>query len=568
MNSKAILSADECLALIEQGSSTFNQWRSMNPEIQVDLSGQKLDKYDLSGYNLSHALLVGTSFIDANLTDADLSGANCSNARFIAAILDGTRFDNANLTDADFLAAMVRRISLVGLDLRNIDMKSFNLRYARLERVDLRGQSLSHMDLTGASLAGADLSGIDLVGANLTGADFTNAVLNESLLQEANLTKAILNRASLQKIRARKAIFREARCACTDFRHADLREVAFEQANLTGARFHGATTDGWILRGVECEYCYWDPRGHERQNFRRGEFERLYGLKPTIVLKYPGTIRWHELATLPFLAEHLAASQWGTLIHLKKIEERPSNTDVIFSIEEVGDFEPERIRQTLQQEAENIQAAQLEFRTNPRLYSELKQALSKVKEQFWPRMLELAGEHGAANQRNLTVLFMDLKGFSRWQDSELSIKLDLFRGLLKPILDRWQASYPNMEGDSLRATFRNAAAGIQCALMVQRVLSAAGFELRIGMDTGPVIVAENAVTGLPDLGGYALNFAARLEEVAKTGEVLVSHRVQQLARTLRDHVRFVPREVTLHKPIGELEAGSRVTAYVVSDNTQ
>jgi hypothetical protein len=50
------------------------------------------------------------------------------------------------------------------------------------------------------------------------------------------------------------------------------------------------------------------------------------------------------------------------------------------------------------------------------------------------------------------------------------------------------ASYLNMEGDSLRATFRSAKSAVECAWMTRHVLMAAEFELRIGIDLGEVTI--------------------------------------------------------------------------------
>jgi class 3 adenylate cyclase len=164
--------------------------------------------------------------------------------------------------------------------------------------------------------------------------------------------------------------------------------------------------------------------------------------------------------------------------------------------------------------------------------------------------------------RNLTILFMDLKGFSQWADDELSDKLALFRGLVKPILKKWGAEHPNMEGDSLRVTFRNATAGLSCACMMRSVLMAAGFELRLGLELGEVMVVYNEVTDIPDLEGVAVSMAARLEAIAQSGEVLVSHKVRHYAER-SEMFTFVPRRVPLKKSIGNLAQGEFVECFSV-----
>src|SRR5690606_30504276 len=134
---------------------------------------------------------------------------------------------------------------------------------------------------------------------------------------------------------------------------------------------------------------------------------------------------------------------------LKSINEIAGGALVKFVVEEAGPHNPTELKAQLQDEAERIQLAQPALRRDAKLPVQLKEKIAAIREEFWPRLLELAADHERQQVRNLTILFMDLKGFSRWKDEELSEKLSLFRGLVKPILKKWEAGHPNMEGDSL-----------------------------------------------------------------------------------------------------------------------
>jgi len=556
----------EILERLKTGKKLWNSWRVENVfDKPIDLSKSNLDGLNLSGFNLSACNLENSSFIDANLHSANLSHANCKGCRFIAANLSQTVFDGAVLDDTDFLTAVVTKISLKSLDLRKVNLDTFDLRGANLNKTNLAEKNLSNFDLRGCSLIGANLSGANLEGANLSKADFTGATL-----ERTNFSKANLSAASLTGVIAIGANFRDV-CAdsinltSADLRGTDLTQAILDKAELSGVKLAGAHIEGWSIKKVKCKNCCWDEAGQEFISFKRGEFERLYGTKLTLTLKYPDGIRPQELTTLPFLMEHLAASQWGCSLHLQSMHHSPGQTEVILSIDDMGDYEPTELLDALQQEAEQLQLAQLELRGNMSLSAELRSILSSIKDRFWPRMLELAAEHQAAQNRLLTVMFMDLKGFSQWPEAEMASRLELFRGLLKPVLNRWQASYPNMEGDSLRVTFHNASVAVKCALMVQSVLIAAGFSLRIGMDLGPVYVSQNAVTGIADLGGAALNFAARLEKSAEPGEVLVSERVKHFSRSIIDRYNFTKRDVILQKAVATYKAGAQVTCFKVEE---
>ena len=556
----------EYLERLKTGKKLWNSWRDENSlSKSIDLSKSNLDGLNLSGYNLSHCNLENSSLIDTNLKSANLSHANCRKCRFIAANLTQAVLDGANLDSADFLTAIVIKISLKGLDLRKVNLDTFDLRGANLNKTNLSEKNLKGFDLRGCSLIGANLTATNLEAANLSNSDLTGATLERTNLYKANLSSASLTGVIAIGADFRNVLAESINLNSADLRGSDLNNAVLDKADLTGVKLAGANIESWTIKKVKCKDCCWDDRGQEFISFKRGEFERLYGAKLTLTLKYPDGIRPQELTTLPFLMEHLAASQWGCSIHLQSLNHSPGQTKVILAIDDMGDYEPTELLDALQQEVEQLQLAQFELRDNMSLSAELRTILASIKDRFWPRMLELAAEHQAAQNRHLTVMFMDLKGFSQWTEAEMASRLELFRGLLKPILNRWQASYPNMEGDSLRVTFHNASVAVKCALMVQSVLIAAGFSLRIGMDLGPVYVSQNAVTGIADLGGAALNFAARLEKSAEPGEVLVSERVKHFSRSIIDRYRFTQRDVILTKAVANFKAGAQVSCFKVEE---
>ncbi len=551
---------------LEEGRHSWNLWRQAQASEFPDLSRAVLTGMNLSGYNLTGCRFIATDFIDANLEDADLTGSDCRRARFIAASLKGTNFDSAELEGADFLTAVVSRIGLSGLDLRNVNLTSFDLRNACLDRANLQGVDLSGFDLSGSSLKGTLLSGANLRNCNISNVDFNGANLENASLEKSNLRAS-----DLTNVKAMSACFTQVNASNSlfigaDLRNCDLTSGDFNGSDFTNSLLAGIHTKLWSIKKIKCKSCSWDQKGKELDKFKRGDFERLYGDRPTFSIFYPNCIQPQELVTLPFLIEHLAASKWGCFIQLQSLLHLPGKTEVTLSIEGTGSFEPSELLTALQQEAEQLQLAQLELRNNRKLQAELKTSLSSLKEKFWPRMLELAAEQQANQQRYLTVMFMDLKDFSKWPEAEMASRLELFRGLLKPVLNRWQAVFPNMEGDSLRVTFHHSTIAVHCALMIQKVLTAAGFHLRIGMDMGPLQVRHNDVTGVSDLGGAALNFAARLENLAKPGEVLVTERVRHFARELSKDLSFRTHKLILNKAVGDLELGSEITCYRVIEN--
>ena len=180
----------------EDGTGTVNGY-SIGPG--ANLYGAILEFSDLTGADLSGAILYSANLLDSILINADLSGADLSFADLTDARLIGANLINADLSGADLSFA----------DLSNADLPFVNLRGAILEFANLSGASLTGVisgningtptlpsgyqmingyivgagvDLTGADLTGADLTGANLEGADLSGADLSGADLRDALL--------------------------------------------------------------------------------------------------------------------------------------------------------------------------------------------------------------------------------------------------------------------------------------------------------------------------------------------------------------------------------------------------
>lgn len=78
-------------------------------------------------------------------------------------------------------------------------------------------------------------------------------------------------------------------------------------------------------------------------------------------------------------------------------------------------------------------------------------------------------------------------------------------------------------GDGFLATFDTPARAIECALAISTTSRGLGVEVRAGVHTGEVEVAES------DLRGVAVHLAARVMAAAGPGEVFVSGTSMELA---------------------------------------
>jgi uncharacterized protein YjbI with pentapeptide repeats/class 3 adenylate cyclase len=568
-----MISLTEATQLINRGPAVWNQWRKKNagsyPQLDgIELLNLDLTGIDFSGISLCHAIinhcnLVSASFISARLHEANLQNNNFTSARMIAAELNDADLSGCVLTNANILTASVRGARFDGVDFKGHDMQALDLRGVSFRGANLSHQYLARSDLSTTVLDGCTLLNSDLSYANLHAGSLINVDLSSVKLQGANFSKANLSKVNFSKNTLEDVNFEEAILHDCDFRQTVVKRCNLRKSDMTGCLFWEVDSIDWTLSDVTCSYAYWDKQGKQKSYYGKHDFERIYSDTLTLDLRYPFRMSAAEISTLPILIEHLQASQWGTSIRLKSIKDYAGGSLVTLSIDEISAYQPSELREALQREANYIQMAQIAMRQDIQLQRTLREELATIKENFWPRLLELASENERQVVRNLTIIFMDLTGFSRWKDDELAHKLALFRGLVKPVLQRWNAGHPNMEGDSLRVTFKNATVALACACMLRNVLVAAGFALRIGVELGEVSIVHNVVTNQPDLEGTAVSMAARLEAAAEPGEILATDKVKFHADH-RGYFDFSPRHVALKKGIGDRRPGEGVECYAVT----
>lgn len=172
------------------------------------------------------------------------------------AAVEGTSFRNANLTDANFTEA-----TLKSTDFRNANLtrtrwhQAKKLDRVRTGRTYLQNKQVQQLVITGKgenkNFDCLDLRGLNLLHANLENASFIDADLYQANLSSANLSRAILVR--------------------TNFERADLRGAC-----LTGSCIQDWTISrGTKLDGIICDYVYlkWVNEDKRDQMPPRGKFK-------------------------------------------------------------------------------------------------------------------------------------------------------------------------------------------------------------------------------------------------------------------------------------------------------
>jgi len=162
-------------------------------------------------------------------------------------------------------------------------------------------------------------------------------------------------------------------------------------------------------------------------------------------------------------------------------------------------------------------------------------------------------------RKTVTVVFCDLKGSTelgdRLDSEALREVLALYFSAMKPLLERHGGTIEKYIGDAIMAVFGlprmheddalravRAAASMRGALAELNVTLRAGFgvtlENRTGVNTGEVVTGDTGDSQRLATGD-TVNVAARLEQAAPAGEVLIG---ESTYRLVRDTVEVVPVE--------------------------
>ena len=181
----------------------------------------------------------------------------------------GTSFRNADLTDANFTEA-----TLKSTDFRTANLTRTCFRYTKkLDRARVGKSILADTRVRELLITGNGYKK-SYVGANLQGANLTGVNLSEANLKQANLSEATLHQANLEL-----ANLTETQALATDF---------------TEAYFTGACLEAWNIDAstkldrVDCRFVYLleypQPGTGDRERrphhiskcFEPGDFEKLY----------------------------------------------------------------------------------------------------------------------------------------------------------------------------------------------------------------------------------------------------------------------------------------------------
>jgi len=125
-----------------------------------------------------------------------------------------------------------------------------------------------------------------------------------------------------------------------------------------------------------------------------------------------------------------------------------------------------------------------------------------------------------------TVLFTDIVGSTELAaelgDRRWTELLAEHHRLVRAELDRHRGKVVRIEGDGTLSTFDGPARAVRCASAIRDAVRDLGIEVRAGLHTGEIELAETGVEGI------AVHIGARIAALARASEVLASSTVKDL----------------------------------------
>jgi pimeloyl-ACP methyl ester carboxylesterase len=125
-----------------------------------------------------------------------------------------------------------------------------------------------------------------------------------------------------------------------------------------------------------------------------------------------------------------------------------------------------------------------------------------------------------------TVLLTDVVGstakVASVGDAQWRNQLEAFYQSVRQELARFRGTLIRTTGDGVLATFDGPARAVRCGMAICREARSVGLEARVGIHTGEVQMMDE------EIGGITVHVAARVMDIAGSGEVLVSSTVKDI----------------------------------------
>jgi len=163
---------------------------------------------------------------------------------------------------------------------------------------------------------------------------------------------------------------------------------------------------------------------------------------------------------------------------------------------------------------------------------------------------------GLQGERYVTILFLDVRGYTRMSSeqapAEMADRIAAFYRWAEQEIERHHGQISQHSGDAVMATFNvsgsridHAAHALEAAIAIRDRAAYVKLPLGAGVATGPAIVGQFSDGSSPTALGDTVNLAARLQQKAAAGEVLLNNEARRRIANSSTATRWATEPVRL-----------------------
>jgi class 3 adenylate cyclase len=274
-----------------------------------------------------------------------------------------------------------------------------------------------------------------------------------------------------------------------------------------------------------------------------------------------------EIALLPHLISQVESAFPRCTVKFTQLQTFVSADVVALRVEAPVEYDPQELAKQVNDLSIKLRIEQQKYIAERSQREALESKLREVMDTVYPLLIEnlkKSGDYPGVKIETMSVMFIDIAGFSRMPEAERIQAVDLLRSLGRALLRSEKGMYLNTWGDAVVAAFDQPEAALRCGCKFSQHFGLMGLDARVGISWGAIRVSVNEIKGTQDIDGSAVNVGARIETLAQPGTVVCTEEVASLVGDQPGLFVFTPRQAALKKAVGDLPAGADINIFEVA----
>lgn len=280
--------------------------------------------------------------------------------------------------------------------------------------------------------------------------------------------------------------------------------------------------------------------------------------RTVLSVKLPGRLDSQELATLPSLISEVERAFPQCSIRITKYTPLSENDVVQLSVESPPAYDPAELAKQVRELTVKLRIEQQRYLSEKAERERLEEKLTGLMHDVFPLLVEnlkRSGDYPGSKIQAMSIMFIDVSGFSTMDEEDRIRAIDLLRSLGRAILKSERGMYLNTWGDAVVAAFDDPASALRCGCKFAQHFNLVGLDARVGISWGTIRISVNEIKGTYDIDGAAVNLGARIESLAEPGTVLCTEEMGELVGRENEEFVFTPKTLHLKKNVGNLKEG-------------